>query len=50
MGGASFPEDGSTAEALLRASDEAMYLAKRAGRNGWAMAGAASADLPHAAR
>jgi len=50
VGGASFPEDGSTAEALLRASDEAMYLAKRAGRNGWAMAGAASADLPHAAR
>jgi diguanylate cyclase (GGDEF)-like protein/PAS domain S-box-containing protein len=32
------PRDGATAEKLLRASDDAMYLAKRGGKNGLAVA------------
>ncbi len=52
IGGASFPEDGTTGEALLRAADEALYRAKRAGRNGWALAesGAARTSLPRPSR
>ncbi len=33
IGVATFPEDGTTGEALLEAADQAMYLAKRSGRN-----------------
>ena len=33
VGVATFPEDGKTAEAVLSAADQAMYVAKRAGRN-----------------
>lgn len=33
VGVATFPEDGKTAEAVLSAADQALYVAKRAGRN-----------------
>jgi diguanylate cyclase (GGDEF)-like protein len=33
VGVATFPEDGKSAEAVLSAADQAMYVAKRAGRN-----------------
>lgn len=33
IGIATFPEDGTSGEALLEAADQAMYLAKRSGRN-----------------
>ena len=37
IGAASFPEHGSTRETLLKCADTAMYEAKRAGRNRFAM-------------
>ena len=42
-----FPDDGDSAEALLRHADQAMYAAKRAGRN---QLQAYSAELGHALR
>jgi diguanylate cyclase (GGDEF)-like protein len=33
FGVASFPEAGNTQESLMRSADQALYLAKRAGRN-----------------
>jgi diguanylate cyclase (GGDEF)-like protein/PAS domain S-box-containing protein len=39
IGIALYPEHGQTREALLRASDEAMYAAKKAGRGTWCFAG-----------
>jgi diguanylate cyclase (GGDEF)-like protein len=33
IGVATYPEDGKTAEALLESADQAMYIAKRQGRN-----------------
>jgi diguanylate cyclase (GGDEF)-like protein len=33
IGVATFPEDGTTGEAVLTAADQAMYVAKRQGRN-----------------
>lgn len=38
IGIALYPRHGTTAEALTRASDKAMYSAKRAGKNGFAVA------------
>jgi diguanylate cyclase (GGDEF)-like protein/PAS domain S-box-containing protein len=45
-----FPQDGADTEMLLRAADYAMYLAKRAGKNRWALAmlGGPPAGSPHA--
>ncbi len=39
VGVALFPDDGMRAGELLRLADAAMYAAKKAGRNGWRMAG-----------
>ena len=33
VGVATFPEDGATAETVLEAADQALYVAKRQGRN-----------------
>jgi diguanylate cyclase (GGDEF)-like protein len=38
IGIALYPRHGTTAEALIKASDKAMYVAKRAGKNGYAIA------------
>ena len=37
LGMSAFPQDGQDAEALLKSADHAMYRAKRAGRNGYAL-------------
>jgi len=42
LGVATFPEDGLTPLALIEAADQALYQAKRAGRNCTWMAGPAS--------
>lgn len=40
VGMALWPDDGKTAEALLKCADEAMYRAKNSGKNQWCGAGA----------
>ena len=44
-----FPKDGTTAEALSKSADAAMYEAKRS-KSGYAFAGAASASIPTTSR
>lgn len=39
IGLASYPEHGADRESLMRAADDAMFLAKRRGRNSVAVAG-----------
>jgi diguanylate cyclase (GGDEF)-like protein len=50
VGIAGFPQHGRSAGEVLRAADAALYLAKRAGRDGWAMPGrsAAAPSVPQA--
>ena len=46
VGAAVFPAHGTTAAALLAAADDALYDAKRAGRDTWRMAGDPTASTP----
>ena len=43
IGIATFPSHGASIDELRTAADQAMYVAKRSGKNRWCMAGAASA-------
>jgi diguanylate cyclase (GGDEF)-like protein len=43
IGGAAFPEHGQTPATLMRAADQALYVAKGAGRDRWHVPGAHSA-------
>lgn len=45
IGAAVYPRHGITASGLLRAADEALYTAKAAGRDSWALAGSAGAGV-----
>ena len=40
VGGAAYPEHGSSAATLMRAADKALYVAKGEGRDRWHMPGA----------
>ena len=44
VGVAGYPEDGESATDLMRVADDALYRAKRAGRDGWAASGASAAN------
>ncbi len=48
IGVATFPDDGSDAEALVRAADTALYAAKRAGRNRVVLATESLSAMPPA--
>lgn len=50
IGVAVFPTHGASSGALLRAADEALYAAKRGGRDQWRMAGLLIAAVPDAPR
>ncbi len=44
---AAFPAHGATADVLVRSADEALYAAKRAGRDQWQAARSPGGTLPH---
>ena len=50
IGGAAFPEHGSSPATLMRAADKALYEAKGQGRDRWHVPGAVHAAPPPAAR
>lgn len=45
IGGAAFPAQGSTPATLMRAADQALYVAKDRGRDGWFIPGMSSGEL-----